>query len=308
MVTRRVDGPLVRRTGTTAVELNPAVSAATQRATWKHVAERGRELTDAGKTAVIMIDHRLTGLDDRPIITKGLQALAQQEGITELLDVQAALQSGRLRSLPGYTAEASNHWRAQHPALVAKYPVLAGDDRLPINFMGYGIGEAKAAAGLVELASMWSKHTDGTGVIVLVGQGTGSQADVEQVYRTGGLGAHIDDGRVEVIFGGATVSTAADAAAERLAAAFNARHPNKPPIELDHDSTAKAGWMERLERTGNRVVAAFVDDRAHNLTAAQAASKSGERMIMIKSAAPGLSFSQIDQHQPLMTSTFDPNP
>src|SRR4051812_16403374 len=56
--------------GVTPAGLTPAVSPALQKATFERVFSLGKMLAGQGKVPVIVIDHRLTGLDDRPILKK----------------------------------------------------------------------------------------------------------------------------------------------------------------------------------------------------------------------------------------------
>lgn len=294
--------------------LNPAVDAATQRATWERTFALGRRLVSEGKVPVIFIDHRLTGLDDRPIIKAGLQELARASAIPELLDVDAALQNGTLKSLPGYTTEASDHWRDQHPQLVAAHAALSvRGERLPINFMGASPIAADATAGLSELVARWTLETGGAGEIVFGGSGTGTLDDFKSVYtraKSKGGGGLVNP---DVRFGAPSVSAAARARADVLARNYNAAHPNDAPVLLDHDSDGKAGFIELIERERGadnkpKIVAAFMDDRAHNRFAAKAASTLRDEMIDIKAVAPGLSFSQLDNANINQSSTFHPAP
>src|SRR6185436_6174883 len=263
----------------------------------------------------IVIDHRLTGMDDRPIIKAGMAELAQANNIPELKDVDAALKNGTIKFLPGYTEQASDHWRNEHKDLVAKYPNAFGapGTRIPINFMGHSPREANAVDGLAELEARWKMETGGKGQIIFAGSGTGQKEDFVNVYsrpKTEGGGGLTNP---DVRFGAPSPSPEADAKAQALADAYNARHPNEPPVRLDFDSRGKAGWIETIEReTGpggeEKVVAAFIDDRAHNRLGAEGAAKLGDRMLMVKSAAPGISFSQNDNDNPNLISTFKPNP
>lgn len=301
--------------GVTELGLNPAVAPDRQRQTFENLFRLGRELAAEGKVPVIVIDHRHTGLDDRPIVRAGLQDLARSANITELRDLDAALQNGTLKFLPGYTEQASDHWRAEHPELVAKYPGVFGapGSRIPIGFMGKSPREANAVDGLAELEARWKMETGGKGQIIFAGSGSGSAEDFASVYRRpkseGGAGLPNPDVR----HGAPQPSAEANARAEQRVAAFNARHPNDPPVRLDHDSRGKAGWVETIERergpNGEEVVvAAFIDDRAHNRIASAAASKLGDRMMQIKSASPGISFAQLDNDNANLISTFKPNP
>lgn len=298
--------------GVTAKGLNPAVSPEMQKATYERVFQLGRQLVKEGKLPVIVLDHRLTALDDRPIVRKGFENLVAQYNVTELKDLDAAMKNGTLKSLPGYTAEASNHWRQQHPELVAKYPqAFGGTNRMNINFMGYSVREADATKGIDELAKRWKLETDGKGEIIFAGAGTGTREDFASVYQRpvnqGGAGMANPDVR----FGAPGVSGAGDAKARAAINAFNAAHPGEGVVH-DHDSQGKAGWIETIEKENvngqQRVVAAFIDDRAHNRFAAQAVGVLGERMLAIKAAAPGLSFAQADNGNTNQISTFSPNP
>ena len=300
--------------GVTAQGLNPAVSPELQKATWENVFKLGRQLSEQGKVPVIMLDHRLTALDDRPIIRKGMEALAKSNNITELKDLDAAMANGTLKFLPGYTEQASDAWRDAHPDLVAKYPNAFGSpgSRIPINFMGYSVRESNATEGLLDLQARWKLETGGKGEIIFAGSGAGTRDDFAAVYSRpvaqGGGGISNPDVR----FGAPNPSAEADAKAQRLVADFNAKHPNDEPVELDHDSRGKAGWIETIEKESvngqPKVVAAFVDDRAHNRIAVEAAASLGTRMLAIKSDAPGISFSQLDNGNENQISTFKPNP
>lgn len=300
--------------GVTAAGLNPAVSPERQRQTFENVFKLGRELVAEGKVPVIVIDHRLTGMDDRPIIKAGLKELATANDISELKDVDAALKNGTLKFLPGYTEQASDHWRAEHQELVNKYPGAFGapGTRIPINFMGHSPREANAVDGLAELQARWKLETGGKGQIIFAGSGTGSREDFVNVYSRpkseGGAGLPDPDVR----FGAPSPSAEATAKAEALVAAYNAKHGGEEPVRLDGDSRGKAGWIETIERENvdgqPKVVAAFIDDRAHNRFGAAGAGALGERMMMIKSAAPGISFAQTDNDNPNLISTFKPNP
>jgi len=299
----------------TAAGLNPAVSAERQKATFERVFKLGKLLVSQGKVPVIVIDHRLTAMDDRPIIKAGLQDLARRNNVTELLDVDAALANGTLKSLPGYTEQASDHWRAQHPELVAKYPQVFGGEgsRLNIGFMSHSPREANATAGLAELAQRWAVETGGKGQIVFAGSGTGTLADFVNVYSRpkaqGGAGLENPDVR----FGAPSPSAAATARAQALVQTYNQQHQDEEPVRLDQDSAGKAGWIETIEgeqgpNGEEKVVAAFIDDRAHNRIGAEGAAKLGQNLIAIKADAPGLSFSQNDDANENQISTFSPNP
>jgi hypothetical protein len=300
---------------TRQVELNPEVSASTQRATWQRVFAAGRAIVADNKIPVLVVDHRLTGLDDRPILKKGLAALAQLAGITELRDVDAALKNGTLKSLPGYTAEASDHWRSQHPALVAAYPNDLGQrgTRLNLGFMSHSPREANATAGLKELVATWTLETSGKGRVAFVGAGTGSAEDVKSVYERpiaeGGAGLKNVDARL----GAPSVSATARARAQKLVDAYHAAHPGSPRVLLDHDSDGKAGFIEQIEaergpNNEETVVAAFIDDRAHNRFGALGAAKRGRELIAVRAAGPGISVSQVEKDNPNLISTFHPQP
>jgi hypothetical protein len=304
------DAPRTRK-----VELNPEVSAAVQRATWQRVFDAGRAIVADNKIPVIVIDHRLTGLDDRPIIKKGLTALAQMRQMTELLDVDAALRDGTLKSLPGYTAEASDHWRDQHPALVAKYADVLGQrgTRLNLGFMSYSPRDANAAPGLKELIATWTLETSGKGRVAFVGAGSGTVQDMKSVYERaivdGGAGLKNVDARL----GSPAASGAAQTRAQALVDAYNAAHPNEAPVLLDNDSSGKAGFVEQIEQergpnNEETVVAAFIDDRAHNRFGVLGAGKRGTDLVAVRAAAPGLSASQVDKDNPNLISTFHPLP
>jgi hypothetical protein len=294
------------------VDVKPEV----QRATFERVFEQGRRIAADGKIPVIVVDHRLTGLDDRPIIKKGLEDFAQRNGVKELRDVNAALQDGTLKFLPGYTEQASDHWRAEHQELISKYPpgtFGAPGTRLDIRFMGYSAREANATAGLSELESEWKRATGGKGEIIFAGAGTGSAEDFASVYRRpveqGGAGLQNPDVR----HGSPQPSEAANTRASQLAAAYTAQHTSEPAVRLDQDSRGKAGWVETIERERGpageeKVVAAFIDDRAHNRIGVTGAATLGEQVIAIKSVAPGLSYSQNDNGNVNVISTFDPTP
>jgi hypothetical protein len=299
-------------TTTKGVALNPAVTPAAQRTTWDKVFQLGKQVQAEGKLPVIVLDHRLSALDDSPIIKKGFAELVSD--VPALRDVDAALKNGTLLSLPGYTAEASDHWRDQHPALMAAHPDLFGPrgTRMNINFMGYPLTDANAMPGLAALAEKFAHETGGK--LIFAGQGTGSQAQALSVYTRS-----VDDGGAglvnpDVRFGqaGRGIDAASQRRAESMVAAYAKAHPNAEPVELDHDSVAKAEWIQQIERESvggkQQVVVAFADDRAHNRFHAQAASSLGDRLIAIRTAAPGLSFSQADLDNPHITSTFDPNP
>lgn len=301
--------------GVTAAGLNPAVTPERQRATFESVFRLGRELVRKGQIPVIVVDHRLTAIDDRPITRKGFERLVRSRGVTELQDLDAAMASGVLKFLPGYTEQASDHWRQEHPALVAKYPNAFGSpgSRMDIGFMGFSVRESNATEGLADLLARWKLETDGRGELIFAGAGTGTAADFASVYSRpvaqGGGGIENPDVR----FGAPSVSPEADARAQAKVRAYNAAHPNEPAVELDHDSRGKAGWVETIEREqgpngARKVVAAFIDDRAHNRIASQAAGSLGDRMVSIKAAAPGLSFSQLDNGTENLISTFKPNP
>jgi hypothetical protein len=299
----------------TVAGLNPIVPAALQKETLERVLTLAERTAQQGKIPVVVIDHRLTGLDDRPIIKDGLQNLARVSGVTELFDVDAALKSGTLKSLPGYTEQASDAWRQAHPELMNKYPGVFGSPgtRINIDFMRHPVTLANATAGLSELEAALKVRTGGKGKLVFAGQGTGQRQDFVSVYtraqEQGGAGLENPDVR----FGGPPVSPEADARAEQFALEYEADHPQDGKVPLDFDSRAKAGWIETLEKeegpNGEEVVVvAFADDRLHNRIAAQAASTLGENMLAIKAAAPGLSVSQSDAANPNQVSTFSPNP
>jgi hypothetical protein len=98
-----------------------------------------------------------------------------------------------------------------------------------------------------------------------------------------------------------------------MVAAFNAAHPHEPPITHEFSSRGKAGWVEGIERERGpaheeKLVTAFIDDRANNRIAAMAAGKLGQRMIVVKSVLPGTTYSQQDEGSRHVISTFDPNP
>lgn len=314
-VTAATTPPTSNDGGVTEAGLNPAVSPQTQRRTFENVFTLGRELAAEGKVPVIVIDHRHTGLDDRPIVRAGLKELADRHDIAELKDLDASLKNGTLKFLPGYTEQASDHWRAVHHELVAKYPGVFGEPgtRIPIGFMDHSPREANAVDGLAELEARWKMETGGKGQIIFVGSGTGSAEDFANVYRRakseGGAGLSNPDVR----HGAPQPSPEADARARARVTDFNARHPGDTPVRLDGDSRGKAGWLETIETEAGpngeqKVVAAFIDDRAHNRIAAAAASKLGDRMMQIKSASPGISFSQADNDNANLISTFKPNP
>lgn len=300
--------------GVTAAGLNPLVPAALQKATWERALTLAETMAKQGKAPIILIDHRLTGLDDRPIIKAGLQELAKNNGVSELKDVDAALKNGTLKFLPGYTEQASDAWRAAHPELVKKYPGVFGSEgsRININFMGYPITQSNATAGLAELDAAIKLRTGGKGRIVMAGQGSGTLEQVKSIYsrpkEQGGAGLS----NADVRFGAQTPSAEADAKAAQFAAAFEEAHPGES-VPLDHDSRAKAGWVETLEREKSpggleQVVVAFADDRLHNRIAGQAASKLGTNMIAIKVSAPGISVAGGDSGNANQISTFSPNP
>lgn len=311
---RPVVVPQTSNGGVTELGLNPAVSPDRQRQTFENVFKLGRELVAQGKVPVIVIDHRLTGMDDRPIIKAGLKELADANNIPELKDVDAALKNGTLKFLPGYTEQASDHWRAEHKDLVEKYPNAFGGpgSRIPIGFMGHNPREANAVDGLSDLQARWAMETGGKGQIIFAGSGVGSKEDFVNVYSRpkseGGGGLANPDVR----FGAPSPSPEANAKAGAAVAAYNAKHPGEAPVRLDGDSSGKAGWIETIESESvdgaPKVVAAFIDDRAHNRIASQAASALGDRMMMIKSAAPGISFAQLDNDNANLISTFKPNP
>jgi hypothetical protein len=301
------------RGGVTPAGLNPAVSPAMQRATFERIFQLGRQLTSEGKVPVIVIDHRHTALDDRPIIRAGFEALVRRNNITELANLDTALNAGTLKFLPGYTEQASDHWRQAHPALVSKYPNAFGSSgqRMPIDFMGAPLSQARATDGLANLLARWKAETQGRGEVIFAGAGTGRIEDLRAIYSRpvsqGGAGINTPDVR----FGSPSVSAAADARANQMVAQYNAANPGAPVV-LDNDSRGKAGWVETIEResAGGRpkVVAAFIDDRAHNRFAAQAASQLGTRQIAVKAVAPGISFSQLDNSNQNQISTFTPAP
>lgn len=298
----------------TAKGLHPDVSPALQKATFEKVFQLGRQLVKDGKVPVIVLDHRHTALDDRPIVRKGLANLAQSYNITELKDLDAAIENGTLKSLPGYTSEASDQWRQQHPELVKKYPAAFGSmgSRINLNFMGIPVSEAHATKGLSELAARWKLETEGKGEIIFAGAGTGSAQDFVNIYskpiNQGGAGM----AKPDVRFGAPSPSNEADAKGQAAINAYNAAHPNEEPVVHDHDSRGKAGWVQTIEKESvngqQRVVAAFIDDRAHNRLASQAAGVLGNRMLAIKAVAPGLSYSQNDNGNENQISTFSPSP
>jgi hypothetical protein len=297
------------RGGVTAAGLNPAVSPQIQRATFERIFQRGREIADAGQTPVVVVDHRLTALDDRPIIRAGFEALVRRNNITELRDLDAAMGTGVLKFLPGYTEEASDHWRQAHASLVAQYPAAFGakGERIPIEFMNYPLRQANATANLAEFVNRWRAETGGRGEVIFAGAGSGALEELRQVYMKpvaeGGAGLNNPDVR----FGAPELSSEGEARAVAAIARFNAAHPGATPVEHDRDSRGKAGWIEAIEREG-KVVAAFIDDRAHNRLAVQAVGSQGDRMVVVKAVAPGLSFSQVDNDNANQISTFGPNP
>ncbi len=296
--------------GVTSAGLHPDLSAERQKATFERIFALGKQVAAKGETPVIVIDHRLTGLDDRPIIKKGLQQLGQDANIDELKDVEASLANGTLKFLPGYTEQASDHWRDLHPELVAKYPDALGPrgSRLNINFMGFSSREANATAGLAELEARWKLETGGKGKIIFAGAGTGTAEDFASVYRRpkeeGGAGLENPDVR----HGAPAPSPEATARAQKLLVEYTQSHPGEDPVGLDRDSSGKAGWIETIESEGTNTVVAFIDDRAHNRLGAIGAAKLGKEMIAVKSLAPGLSYSQNDNGTELAISTFSPNP
>jgi hypothetical protein len=308
--TRNVDGGDFNG-GVTAAGLNPLVPAALQKATWDRTLKLAETMAKQGKNPLIVIDHRLTGLDDRPIIRKGFEALVESNDITELKDIDAALKNGTLKFLPGYTEQASDAWREAHPDLVKKYPGAFGSPggRVPINFMGYSVRDANATAGLAELDAALKLRTGGKGRLVFAGSGTGQLDDFKSVYARpkdqGGGGLTNPDVR----FGAPAPSAEANTRASEFASAYEKEHPTDGEVPLDHDSRGKAGWIETLEKEDpNNVVVAFVDDRLHNRVAAQAAGKLGHNMIAIRAVAPGISVAASDTKNENQISTFSPNP
>ncbi|MBK7865183.1 MAG: hypothetical protein IPJ65_42620 [Archangiaceae bacterium] len=300
--------------GVTAAGLNPLVPAGLQKATLERALTLAETLAQQGKVPLFVIDHRLTGLDDRPLIADGLQTLARRRGVSELFDVSAALSRGELKFLPGYTEQASDAWRHAHPKLMQKYPGAFGAEgtRIDIGFMEHPVRMANATAGLAELDAALKLRTGGRGRLVFAGSGTGTTADLLSVYTRskaeGGAGLDAPDVR----FGAPNPSPEADQRAQALAEAFEREHPGEV-VPLDRDSRGKAGWVEVLEseRGPNgeeQVVVAFADDRLHNRIAVQAAGRLGTNLIAIRAAAPGISVSESDANNPNQVSTFSLNP
>lgn len=299
--------------GVTAAGLNPLVPAALQKATWDRALTLAETMAKQGKVPLIVIDHRLSGLDDRPIIKKGFEKLVAN--IPELKNVDAALANGTLKFLPGYTEQASDAWRQAHPELMKKYPGVFGSPgtRLNIGFMSYPVSDANANAGLLELETALKMRTGGKGRLVFAGAGTGTADMFKSVYErsreSGGGGLK----NVDIRFGSPSPSAAADARAGEFATAYEKKNPGDGEVPLDHDSRGKAGWIEALENEpgpggAEQVVVAFADDRLHNRIAAQAASKLGQNMIAIRVAAPGISVAPSDAGSENQISTFHPNP
>lgn len=301
--------------GVTAAGLNPLVPAELQKATWSRTLTLAETMAKQGKVPLIVIDHRLAGLDDRPIIRQGFQRLVNQGNVTELKDLDAAMKNGTLKFLPGYTEQASDAWRDAHPELVAKYPGVFGSEgsRINIGFMGISVREANANAGLQELEAALKLRTGGKGRLVFAGSGTGTAEDFRSVYarskESGGGGLANPDVR----FGAPNPSGAANERAQEFASAYEKKNPGDGEVPLDHDSRGKAGWIETLEREPGpggeeQVVVAFADDRLHNRIAAQAAGKLGQNLIAIKVSAPGISVSPTGNSSENQVSTFSPNP
>jgi hypothetical protein len=298
-----------------AAALNPLVPAALQRATWDRVLSLAETVATQGKVPLIVVDHRLSGLDDRPILRRGLERLVQANNVTPLRDLDVAFESGALKFLPGYTEQASDAWRLAHADLVRAYPGVFGEPgtRIPLDFMSFSVREANATAGLADLEAALKRRTGGRGRLVFAGAGSGAAEDFASVYsrpvEQGGAGLFNPDVR----HGSPSPSAAADERAQVFARAYESRHVNEGPVPLDHDSRGKAGWIETLEAEvgaggAEQVVVAFADDRLHNRIAAQAAGKLGERMLAIKVAAPGMSVSALESDAEYQTSTFSPNP
>jgi hypothetical protein len=300
--------------GVTAAGLNPAVSPEQQRATFERLFQLGRERALLGESPVLVLDHRLTAIDDRPITRKGFEQLVRAHGVDELKNLDEAMANGTLKFLPGYTEQASDHWRQEHAELVQKYPAAFGapGSRLDIDFMSFSVRDSHAAEGLATLVARWNVETMGRGKVIFAGAGTGTKEDFEAVYSRpvaeGGGGIANPDVR----FGAPSVKDDdANNRAQAKVDAYNATHRNEPPVQLDRDSRGKAGWIETIEREPApnglpQVVVGFIDDRAHNRMAAQAAGKLGDRMITVRAVAPGLSFSQAEKDNPNAISTFKP--
>jgi hypothetical protein len=299
------------------------VPPALQKETIARIFRLAKAMSEQGKAPVVVIDHRQAGLDDYPIVRKAFEAFVKRHRIADLLDLEAALSNSTLKFLPGYTSQACDHWRLTHQKLTQKHPAAFGKPgtRIDMGFMSYAVVEANAAAGLLEFETQLKVQTNWTGQIVFCGAATGgtgasisgSVEEFRSVYmrpREQGGGGLADP---DVRFGAPEPSLAGWAAARKLAAAYAASHPQEPPLQLDDDTRAKAGWVETIEREQGadgreKVVIAFVDDRAHNRVGAQAASKLGARMLAVKAVPPGLSYSQADNYNENQISTFHPNP
>jgi hypothetical protein len=299
------------------------VPPALQKETIARIFRLGKTIHEQGKIPVVVIDHRQAGLDDYPIVRKAFEVLVNKHNIVELKDIEGALAKGALKFLPGYTSQASDHWRQSHQALTAKYAAAFGkpSTRIEMGFMSYPVTEANAAAGLLDFFNSWKLSTDGLGEMIFCGAGTGTTGatvsgtveEFRSVYirpREQGGGGLIDP---DVRFGAPDASQEAWERAQELAWEYDRAHPHEPSLHLDGDTRAKMGWIETIEREKGRdgrekVVIAFIDDRAHNRVGAQAASKLGPRMLAVKAVPPGLSYSQADNYNENQLSTFYPNP
>jgi hypothetical protein len=271
----------------TVAEMNPAVSVEMQHATYARIFALGKAIAEQGKIPVILIDHRLTGIDDRPLIIQGLKELAQRNNVPELLDPEAALKNRTLRSLPGYTAEACDDWRHNHPELVEKYPGVFGGpgSRIDRAFMSRPVRQANATAGLAQLEAAFKLATrtvledgapvssDDDGVVTdpapsaargKAGDAAGNRRVIEGKLVFAGSGGGLLEDFIDVytrdvseggaglvnpdVRKGAPAPTAeANARAAELVAAYNEGHPAEPEVRLDPDSAGKAGWVITIE-------------------------------------------------------------
>ncbi|MBK7859146.1 MAG: hypothetical protein IPJ65_11105 [Archangiaceae bacterium] len=298
------------------------VPAAIQKETIARIFKLGALIAEQKKLPVVMIDHRQAGLDEYPVVRKAFEAFVKKHAIAELADLDDALRQGTLKYLPGYTVQASDHWRLTHQQLFTKYGAAFGalGTRIDMGFLSYPVVEANATAGLHEFESRYKYETQGRGELVFCGAGNGqlgatvkgTTEELKSVYtrpKELGGGGLVDP---DVRYGAPEPSDEAWERALDLALEYEETHPQEGRLELDGEARSKAGWVEQLERESRggmeKVVIAVVDDREQNRVAARGAAKLGPRMLAVKAVPEGLSYSQADNYSENQLATFHPNP
>jgi hypothetical protein len=307
------------RGAVTALGLHPDVPVERQRETIQATVALAKEVWAEGYEPVMLGDPRHATLDDAPIVRAGFEALVAKHGIAALADIDKALKNGTLRCFPGYTEEASDHWRALHLELVAAYPkafaarpgAVGKERRLDQSFMSHPLSMAKAAKGLRDFEDRLKEVSEGFGHWVFAGAGSGTSEQLAAVYERpiadGGAGLVHVDARI----GTHTPSAEATARAQALVVAHNEETGDN--IKLDGDSAGKAAFAEMIEREKGRSgrlmrIVLHADDRTHNLFGVRGACQLGVRIISAKVIAPHLSYAQVNRNARFITSTFDPDP